>query len=66
MIHNEVRAPVSFTLLHVDCPGCPGRFELEELLRLEEVHCPDCGKDWRVRTQDVPGRVLVDLLPQKD
>ncbi len=49
--------------VQVDCPACSGRFALVELIPVEEVHCPKCGNDWRVRLQDAPGRVLVDLLP---
>ncbi len=49
--------------VQVDCPACPGKFPLVDLVPVEQVQCPKCGSDWRVRLQDLPGRVLVDLLP---
>ncbi len=63
MPQKDIRDLIELCTLRVDCPACPGQFEQVELVRLEKVHCPQCGKDWRVRTQDVPGRALVDLLP---
>ncbi|UCC74850.1 MAG: hypothetical protein JSV86_09970 [Gemmatimonadota bacterium] len=51
----------------IDCPACPGKFPVEELLKLGQVRCPNCGQRWRVRTQDVPGgRFLIDLRPPQD
>lgn len=66
MVNKDLDAPSDFEILQVDCPACPGRFDLAELIPIERVHCPGCGKDWRVRPQDVPGRALVDLLPIGD
>ncbi len=63
MGNKDLARSAAKTLVQVECPACPGQFALVELIGVEEVHCPKCGNDWRVRLQDVPGRVLVDLLP---
>ncbi len=65
MKKKDLTIPSGSRSPQVDCPACPGHLDLAELIRLEQVRCPKCGNDWRVRAQDVPGRVLVDLLPLK-
>lgn len=50
----------------IDCPGCGGGFRMEELLAVNEVKCPNCGKEWQVAVQDAPGgRFLVNLDPPR-
>lgn len=62
MTDKDLDSSESSDTLQVDCPACPGRFAVVELISVDEVHCPRCGNDWRVRIPDVPGRVLLDLL----
>jgi hypothetical protein len=47
----------------IDCPGCGGRISASEAMTRETIPCPDCGKEWQVRVQDVPGRSLIELHP---
>jgi DNA-directed RNA polymerase subunit RPC12/RpoP len=51
-------------LERVDCPACPARFHIEDLLPVAQIRCPGCGTEWLVKLQDAPGgRFLIDLLP---
>jgi Zn finger protein HypA/HybF involved in hydrogenase expression len=57
---------IDYEPLMVDCPTCPKRFRVEELVRVRELRCPGCGSEWQVNLQDVPGRFLIDLVPQRE
>ncbi|NIR46234.1 MAG: hypothetical protein GWN99_17540 [Gemmatimonadetes bacterium] len=50
----------------LDCPGCGGRISASAAMTREEIPCPDCGTEWRVEVQDVPGRSLIDLKAAVD